>query len=142
LQNLSSSATSFHYHQGGENCPANMLYYKVLTASAELCTMLGNTTAAAAYTTKAAALLVAIHSQLWDAKKGAFWDNTNNHNMFPQDGNSLAVWFNITTPTEAKVGACAHTLSLSMADQRYYQLCALAKTESELKQKTAALRTP
>jgi neutral trehalase len=66
--------------------------------------MLGNATAASSYTALAATVRVAIHAHLWDQSKGAFWDNTNNHKLYPQDGNSLAIWFNVTTPDEAKVG--------------------------------------
>ena len=88
--------------QGGENCPANMLLYQVLTGGAEIATKLGDTAVATDYTRKASSLKTAIISKLWDETKGAFWDNTNNHKLYPQDGNSLAVWFNVTNPAQAK----------------------------------------
>ena len=52
--------------QGGENCPANMLFYRVLTASAELADALGNATLASSYRVQAATLKRAIMSHLWD----------------------------------------------------------------------------
>ena len=88
--------------QGGENCPANMLYYRVLTAGAELATRLENRTLAEAWTQQAANVKAAVLTFLWDDIKGAFWDNTNNHQLYPQDGNSLAVWFNLTNASQAK----------------------------------------
>jgi hypothetical protein len=88
--------------QGGENCPANMLYYRVLTAGAELAARLDNHTLAAQWTLQAAHLKAAILGLLWDDGKGAFWDNTNNHQLYPQDGNSLAVWFNLTNESQGK----------------------------------------
>jgi hypothetical protein len=89
--------------QGGENCPANMLYYRVLIAGTELATMVEDQATAQAYSAMAKKLRAAIQENLWDDTKGAFYDNTNNHNMYPQDGNSLAIWFNITnSETQSK----------------------------------------
>jgi hypothetical protein len=34
---------------------------------------------------------------LWDETKGAYKDNPNS-TLHPQDGNAIAVWFNITNP--------------------------------------------
>jgi hypothetical protein len=87
--------------QGGENCPANMLYYRALTAAAELAGSLGNASLAASYTARAASLQAAVVAHLWDDDRGAFFDNTNNHGLFPQDGNSLAAWFGVVDSARA-----------------------------------------
>jgi hypothetical protein len=97
--------------QGGENCPANMLYYHVLTCSAALATKLGDSASAQEYTQMASTLRVAIMKHLWDPTKGAFWDNTNNHKLYPQDGNSLAVWFNVTTSDQQSKSISDYLLS-------------------------------
>ena len=84
------------------NCPANMLLYKVLTAAAELSVMIGNSTAASTYTGMATKLRSNIQRHLWDPNMGAFFDNTARpHQLYPQDGNSLAVWFNVTDTQQA-----------------------------------------
>ena len=38
----------------------------------------------------------AINAQLWNETMGAYRDNPANGTLFPQDGNSMAVWFNVT----------------------------------------------
>ena len=50
-------------------------------------------------TATAATLKRAINAVLWDEAAGAFRDNPNpGTTVHPQDGNSLACWFNVTTP--------------------------------------------
>lgn len=102
LLHVDETADWQRHGQGGENCPANMLLYRVLTAAAELAAALGNVTVAESYTFQAGALKAAIFAHLWDESKGAFYDNTNNHKLHPQDGNSLAVWFNVTSREQAQ----------------------------------------
>eukprot|EP00937_MAST-01D_sp_MAST-1D-sp2_P005346 g5346.t1 len=87
--------------QGGENCAANVLYFRALTAGSEMAARIGDDAARADFTAKAAALKAAIMARLWDEAKGAFVDNTNNRALHPQDGNSLAVWFNVPSAAQA-----------------------------------------
>ena len=85
----------------GFSAMENMLAVRVHTAGAELATRLGHTSVAAQWAATAAALRGAIVSQLWDEDKGAFFDNINSRALFPQDGNALAVWLNVTSAAQA-----------------------------------------
>ena len=86
--------------QGGENIEANAILYKVLTSGALLATALGNTGLATSYGNEAAGLKSSVNSTLWDAAAGAFKDNPTS-TLYPQDGNSLAVWYGLTTSAQA-----------------------------------------
>lgn len=77
-----------------------MIQRQTLITSADLATHLGNPTLALAYTANATAVKAAYNRVLWDASAGLFRDNDNISSIHPQDGNSLAVLFNLTTSTE------------------------------------------
>jgi hypothetical protein len=81
--------------QGGENIQANALLYAALTGGATLATVKGDTALASSYSSRAAALKSAANSRLWDANVGLYKDNPSS-NLYPQDGNSLAVWYGLT----------------------------------------------
>lgn len=66
-----------------------------MTNSAELASILGNSSLADAYTTNATSIKAAYNTILWDADAGLYRDNDST-TMHPQDGNSLAVLFNLT----------------------------------------------
>lgn len=93
--------------QGGKNIAANALLYKVLCDAASMAALIGNSSAAVDYGSKAAALKDAINTLLWDPAKGAYvnvfaparGEAGEATPMYPQDGNSLAVWFNVTNAT-------------------------------------------
>jgi hypothetical protein len=74
----------------------NMLAFRAHSAGAELAARLGHAAVAAEYGAQAAALRSAIALAFWDEGKGAFVDNTAHRALHPQDGNALAVWFNVT----------------------------------------------
>ena len=105
LFGVTAAADWARQDQGGENCPANMLYFKALRAGAELAAMLGHGALAAEFLAMAAASRAAILAGLWDEGKGAFFDNPGKKTLFPQDGNALALWFNVTAdaPQAARV---------------------------------------
>ena len=86
--------------QGGENIEANALLYRALATGATLATAEGNSSLAATYSGKAASLKAAVNSALWDASAGAYRDNPGS-TLYPQDGNSLAVWYGLTTGSQA-----------------------------------------
>lgn len=87
--------------QGGENIEANALLYAALTGGAYLATVKGDNGLAASYTSSAAALKTAANARLWDANAGMYRDNPTS-NLYPQDGNSLAVWYGLTdSPSKA-----------------------------------------
>ena len=88
---------------GGENLGANCLLYKALSCGAEVATSIGGPSRialAAKLTAQAKAVRAAINALLWDARLGAFKDNTiPNNTLVPQDGNALAVWFGVPNTT-------------------------------------------
>jgi hypothetical protein len=81
--------------QGGENIEANALLYATLRGGAILASVEGETALAADYAGRAAALKSAANDRLWDPAAGMYRDNPAS-GMYPQDGNSLAVWYGLT----------------------------------------------
>ncbi|PCH42962.1 glycoside hydrolase family 78 protein [Wolfiporia cocos MD-104 SS10] len=86
-------------YQGGYNSEANAIYYKALTNSADLANWLNYTTLAAEYATNALALKTRFNDAFWSDSKGMYRDNLTS-TLYPQDANSLAVIFNLTTSME------------------------------------------
>jgi len=86
--------------QGGENIEANALMYEALTTGAKLATAEGNSSLASTYAGKAAALKTAVNAKLWDSSAGAYKDNPSS-TLYPQDGNALAVWYGLTSGSQA-----------------------------------------
>ena len=95
--------------QGGENVQANALLYAALTGGANLATVKGDNGLAASYANRAAALKAAVNSRLWDSGAGMYRDNPTS-NLYPQDGNSLAVWYGVTD-SPAKATSIVRALS-------------------------------
>ncbi|MEV0386756.1 hypothetical protein [Nonomuraea sp. NPDC050643] len=81
--------------QGGENISANALLYATLRSGATLASVKGESALATNWTTRATALKSAANSRLWDASQGLYRDNPTS-GLYPQDGNSLAVWYGLT----------------------------------------------
>ncbi|KAJ7641068.1 glycoside hydrolase family 78 protein [Roridomyces roridus] len=81
----------------GHNSAFNALLYRTLITTADLATNLGQTSLAAACLANATAIKAAYNTILWDASAGLFRDNDNPESIHPQDGNSLAILFNLTT---------------------------------------------
>ncbi|KAE9398819.1 Six-hairpin glycosidase [Gymnopus androsaceus JB14] len=79
----------------GHNSAANALLYETLITAAELAIALGNTSLAEAYTANASSVKAAYNELLWDESAGLFRDNDTT-TLHPQDGNSIAVLFNVT----------------------------------------------
>ncbi|KAF9073410.1 glycoside hydrolase family 78 protein [Rhodocollybia butyracea] len=80
----------------GHNSAANALLYQTLITASELATTLGHTSLAAEYVTNASSIKEAYNKLLWNETAGMFMDNDMVYNVNPQDGNSLAVLFNLT----------------------------------------------
>lgn len=79
----------------------NALLHHVASKAAVLAGELGNTTAAQQYVEAAGAIKVAVNAHLWDQEKGAFMNDPSQYKtLYPQDGNALAVWFNLTQSSE------------------------------------------
>ncbi|WP_369035282.1 MGH1-like glycoside hydrolase domain-containing protein [Streptomyces adonidis] len=81
--------------QGGENISANALLYAALKNGVTLAQVKGESALAANWAAKADAVKAAANSRLWDASKGLYKDNPTS-GLYPQDGNSLAVWYGLT----------------------------------------------
>lgn len=84
----------------GETIEANALLYHVLETGAQLAGAEGDPSIATSYESKAAALKLATNQLLWDPSKGAYEDDGytsggTSRPLYPQDGNSLAVWFGV-----------------------------------------------
>ena len=69
---------------------------------------LGDSALSTFYSEAQTNLTAAINSQLWDETAGAYIDNPTNTALHPQDGNSLAVWLNVTSPPERKTRILAN----------------------------------
>ncbi|KAI0921965.1 hypothetical protein AcW1_004197 [Taiwanofungus camphoratus] len=87
------------YGQGGHNSEANALLYKVLINSADLADQLNQSAISAAWSNNASALKTRFNEVFWVPGEGMYRDNDNS-TLYPQDGNSLAVLFNLTTSAE------------------------------------------
>ncbi|KAI0865312.1 Six-hairpin glycosidase-like protein [Xylaria cubensis] len=83
--------------QGFNNSEANVILFRTLITSSYLAILMGNNALSATYQDRAAALSVAINTHLWDSSYGAFRDNATDTTLYPQDANSLAVLFNLTS---------------------------------------------
>jgi hypothetical protein len=84
--------------QGGENIEANAILYAALAGGANLALVKGDTALASSYSARAAAVKAAVNARLWDANAGLYRDNPTS-GLYPQDGNSLAVWYGLTDTT-------------------------------------------
>ncbi|KAL5485523.1 hypothetical protein ACEPAI_8165 [Sanghuangporus weigelae] len=101
LFNITNRADWSLVTRGGENSEGNALYHKVLTNSAELASYLNETELASAWAANATALKKTFNDAFWSEELGMYTDNTTT-TFVPQDGNSLAVAFNLATPEQAQ----------------------------------------
>jgi hypothetical protein len=96
--------------QGGKNIAANALLYKVTQGAIELTGMMKDTRATQYYRNAGEALKQAINAVLWDETVNAYRDNPSS-STFPQDGNSLSVWFNVTDTADKRASVLAYLKS-------------------------------
>jgi Bacterial alpha-L-rhamnosidase 6 hairpin glycosidase domain/Bacterial alpha-L-rhamnosidase C-terminal domain len=87
---------------GGEEISANALLFQVLQGTSFLASIAGDTAAQSAYSDTAASVRSAINMYLWDAGAGMYVDAPGS-SLHPQDGNSLAVWFEVPNSTAKSV---------------------------------------
>ncbi|EGN92657.1 glycoside hydrolase family 78 protein [Serpula lacrymans var. lacrymans S7.3] len=85
--------------QGGHNAEGNAILYKLLTNSVDLATYTNNTELASAWTYNATALKVKYNEAFWLPSVGMYRDNETT-TLTPQDANSFAVLFNVTSTQE------------------------------------------
>ncbi|EJD39434.1 glycoside hydrolase family 78 protein [Auricularia subglabra TFB-10046 SS5] len=81
---------------GGHNAEGNAILYKVLTDAADLATHTNQPELATSYAANASALKAVFNSVFWDDAQGMYRDNAST-TLCPQDANSFAVLFNLTT---------------------------------------------
>ncbi|KAF5357348.1 hypothetical protein D9758_005920 [Tetrapyrgos nigripes] len=94
---------------GGHNSAAN-----TLTTAAELAAELGDSDLAAEYAANASSVKDAFNALLWDDTAGMYRDNDAT-GLHPQDGNSLAILFNITE-TEDQIQSISEGLTAFWTD--------------------------
>ncbi|KAI0429080.1 Six-hairpin glycosidase-like protein [Xylaria sp. FL1042] len=83
--------------QGFNNSEANIILFRTLTTGSYLAALIGDNDLSETYSDRASALSIAINTYLWDSSYGAFRDNATDITLYPQDANSLAVLFNMTS---------------------------------------------
>jgi hypothetical protein len=96
--------------QGGENLEANALLYRVLRLHSALASQLGDSWDAGQWTAAANGIAGAVNQYLWDGAVGLYRDNPNS-SLYPQDGNSLAVWFGLTDTAPKSDEVVQHLIS-------------------------------
>ena len=78
----------------GEVIEANAILYRVLLTGADLARVEHDDAVAIAYNTSAQKLKQSVNSLLWDPAAGRY-RNDPTSTLYPQDGNSLAVWYGL-----------------------------------------------
>ena len=102
LFNVTGSNDWARDNPGGENILANATLYGVLNRAVSLAQVEGDSALADSYKSQAAALKAHVNTLLWDPAAGAYRDRAG-ADFYPQDGNSLAVWFGVlNSPAQAK----------------------------------------
>lgn len=84
---------------GGHNAEGNALYYKSLTNSAQLAKWLNKTDQAEAWEANATLFKQTYNDAFWLGSIGMYRDNAST-TLAPQDANSMAILFNLTTSAE------------------------------------------
>jgi alpha-L-rhamnosidase len=94
----------YDHDKAGEVSAYNILYYKALTDGATLATAVGDTSAAAAHTTAAAALKTRINDRLYDPATGLYKISDTQVSGTAQDANILAVLYGVAPqPKHAEI---------------------------------------
>ncbi|KAL4242799.1 alpha-L-rhamnosidase [Abortiporus biennis] len=84
---------------GGHSSPGNALLYKVLVNSAELASYVNDSSLASQWSRNASNLKTTFNNAFWLPEQGMYRDNLTT-TLCPQDANSMAVMFNLTTSPE------------------------------------------
>ncbi|KAI0973397.1 Six-hairpin glycosidase-like protein [Xylaria arbuscula] len=102
LLNVTGTRDWARWVQGYNNSEANIILFRTLTTGSYLADLLDDDVLSSTYKDRAAALLTAINTHLWDSSYGAFRDNATDTTLYPQDANSLAILFNVTSAEQDK----------------------------------------
>ncbi|MGW6933554.1 alpha-L-rhamnosidase-related protein [Lentzea sp. NPDC054927] len=114
LLNVSAHADWGRTTGNGHKISANALLYGALTTGAKLADAQGDTVQANTWRQRAASVKTAANAKLWNPATNLYRD-TPETDLYPQDGNSMAVWFGLTDTT-AKNASVARTLSANWTD--------------------------
>lgn len=97
LLDVTGTADWGRYIQGGHNTEANALMYKTLTTGSTMANWTNDPSSVATWTAQAATLKAAINSASlnWDPSVGAFKDSDTDASVHPEDGNSLALYYDM-----------------------------------------------
>ncbi|KAI9738250.1 MAG: hypothetical protein M1834_008748 [Cirrosporium novae-zelandiae] len=102
LMNVTGTRDWARWQQGFHNSEANMILYHTLITGAVMAGWMDDQSLGANWTLQAVSLKTAINARCWDGSYGAFKDNDTNTTLHPQDANSLAVLFNVTSSSRAE----------------------------------------
>lgn len=95
LLNVTEAADWARADSDGKNIEANAIMYRTLGLAASVAQAVGDSATAADCTARAARLQAAVEAAgYWDATAGLYRDKPGS-TLYPQDGNSLAVWFGL-----------------------------------------------
>jgi hypothetical protein len=86
----------------GFNLSCNILFHETLLRMAPLATLLASPDLASQWLEIASTLKPNLE-RFWDPSIGLYKDNLNAPNLYPQDGNSLACWFGVSTHERAQI---------------------------------------
>ena len=103
LLNVTQSADWARANSGGKNIEAEAIMYRTLLTCAAVATVESDSALASSCTQKAATLKTAVNaSGYWNASSGLYRD-TPTSSTYPQDGNSLAVWFGLSPSNDTSL---------------------------------------
>jgi hypothetical protein len=100
----------------GEESMANVMYWRLLTATAELATSLGEDDLAEELRAESELVAAAIDTHLWDESVGALKWYPHRADIHPQSANSLAVWWGLLDEARAD-RAMAHLRSTNWVER-------------------------
>ncbi|KAL3426868.1 bacterial alpha-l-rhamnosidase domain-containing protein [Phlyctema vagabunda] len=86
----------------GFNLSCNILFHETLNSISSLAIMLNQSSLAERWISIANRLKPHLE-RFWDPTIGLYFDNLNNRDLHPQDGNSLACWFGIASQERAGI---------------------------------------
>ncbi|KIJ30877.1 glycoside hydrolase family 78 protein [Sphaerobolus stellatus SS14] len=82
--------------QGGHNVEANAIYNRVLQTASSLATILNLTSLSTAWSANVTAHQATYNTLLYVPSVGLFKDNNTDTTIYPEDGNSFAILYNLT----------------------------------------------
>jgi hypothetical protein len=87
-------------NKGGRSTVGNAYLYQALTTASLMANWINDSNSATKWTSQAATIKAAVNNEAlnWDPKVGAFKDSDVDSSIYPEDGNSLALFYNMASP--------------------------------------------